>query len=422
MRGHGLSVFSTKVDKTPVIKRVNRIVELRANPLSDLEIEIDFSHANVAGIAINCGPVVGKNKDLECLDIDCPKVALDFLPDLEASSKELHDKLCGCVETTPSEGLHLFYYLPLGKSKCRELATMSTDNGKKWLAESKAKGSIKKVAPPLIETRGAGGYVVGFYSQAVSKIDGLVKPYKMLHGDVATIPTLTAEEHDFLMSFAQSYDQKGSKRFTELNKEPYQHKDIGKKNALEEWRAETSWPEILPDSYRVVEVRHDYFLIWHPDSSGREPNAIAGCKNGGMDRYWNFSPLDWRLSANIPLTKDYVYCMSRGWQIGSREWKTFYAQVFGKYSVDKPDEEPVNETRWDFLETTKPGKVKQVRAVDIVPDDAISFPGWIDTYIDYCMRNALYPEKRIAAASALGMFSALVGRCIMGPNELKLNL
>ena len=102
VRGQGLSVFSTKVDKTPVIKRTNRIVELRANPLSELEIEIDFSHANVAGIAINCGPVVGKEKDLECLDIDCPKVALDFLPDLEATSKELHDKLCGCVETTPS--------------------------------------------------------------------------------------------------------------------------------------------------------------------------------------------------------------------------------------------------------------------------------------------------------------------------------
>lgn len=422
VRGHGLSVFSTKVDKTPVIKRTNRIVELRANPLSDLEIEIDFSHANVAGIAINCGPVVGKNIDLECLDIDCPKVAIDFLPDLEASSKELHDKLCGCVETTPSEGLHIFYYLPLGKSKCRELAVMSTDNGKKWLAESKAKGSIKKVAPPLIETRGAGGYVVGFYSQAVSKIDGLVKPYKILYGDVSTIPTLTADEHEFLMSFAQSYDQKAAKRFTELNKEPYQHKEIGKKNALDQWREETSWPEILPDSYRVVEVRHDYFLVWHPDSSGREPNAIAGCKNGAMDRYWNFSPLDWRLSANIPLTKDYVYCMSRGWQPGSREWKTFYAQVFSKYSIDKTEDEPINESRWDFLETTKSGKVRQIRSVDIVPDDAISFPGWIDTYIDYCMRNALYPEKRIAAASALGMFSALVGRCIMGPNELKLNL
>lgn len=38
------------------------------------------------------------------------------------------------------------------------------------------------------------------------------------------------------------------------------------------------------------------------------------------------------------------------------------------------------------------------------------------------MRNALYPEKRIAAASALGMFSALVGRSVMGPGELKLNL
>ena len=71
----GLSVFSTKSDKTPVIKITDRIVGLREIPQTEKEIKLDFSHANVAGIAINCGPVVGKNKDLECLDIDCPKLA-----------------------------------------------------------------------------------------------------------------------------------------------------------------------------------------------------------------------------------------------------------------------------------------------------------------------------------------------------------
>jgi hypothetical protein len=279
---------------------------------------------------------------------------------------------------------------------------MSTENGKRWLAEAKAKGSTKKIAPPLIETRGAGGYVVGFYSQAVSKIDGLVKPYKMIHGDVATIPTLTADEHEFLMSFAQSYDQKAAKRFIELNKEPYQYKEIGKKTALDQWRAETSWPEILPDSYRVVEVRHDYFLVWHPDSSGREPNAIAGCKNGGMDRYWNFSPLDWRLSPNIPLTKDYVYCMSRGWQPGSREWKTFYSEIFKKYispnshaaqclqkepPVNLSDE--VNAHYWDIVDMITPNN----------PENLISLLG--QDLIDVCDDFETPIISRVFATSIL---------------------
>jgi len=60
----------------------------------------------------------------------------------------------------------------------------------------------------LLKPEVSGGYVVGFLSKAVSKIDGMVKHYKMLHGSVETIPMLTAEEHDFLMAFAQSYDEK----------------------------------------------------------------------------------------------------------------------------------------------------------------------------------------------------------------------
>ena len=343
IRKQGISVFSAKVDKTPVIKRTNRIVELRSNPLSNAEIEIDFGHPNVAGIAVNCGPIPGQDRDLECLDIDCPILSKHFLEDLKESNSPLHDKLLGCVEETPSDGLHIFYYLPLGKSKCRDLASMSIENAKAWLVEAKSRGSSKTSAPPLIETKGAGGYVVGFFSKAISKIDGMIKHYKMLHGGVETIPLLTAEEHDFLIAFAQSYDEKSIKKFATANPDPFYKYEVDKKTALEQWRAETSWPEILPESYRVVEVNPEYFLVWHPDSTGREPNAIAGRKAGGMDRYWNFSPLDWRLPANAPLTKDYVYCMSRGWQPGSRERKAFYASIFNKYCPAKHEEGEIDE-------------------------------------------------------------------------------
>lgn len=355
----GLSVFSTKSDKTPVIKITNRIVGLRTKPQTEKEIEIDFSHANVAGIAINCGTIVNKDIDLECLDIDCPKLAKTFLPDLEDVTPDLHAILTKCVEETPSEGLHIFYYLPLGKSKCSELAVMSAENGKKWLAESRAKGSTKKVAPPLIETRGAGGYVVGFHSQAVSKIDGLVKPYKMTHGDVSTIPTLSADQHDFLMSFAKSYDEKITDSMS--YKIDDSNRSDEKKIALDQWRNETPWNEVLPETYRLKEVRPDYFLIWHPDSSGREPNAIAGCKNGGMDRYWNFSPLDWRLRANIPLTKDWVYTQSRGLIKGDPEWKKFYSEIFTKY-IPK---DSVDETRWDDIVELKKSDEKNTEAMEI---------------------------------------------------------
>ena len=343
----GLSVFSTKSDKTPVIKITDRIVGLREIPQTEKEIKLDFSHANVAGIAINCGPVVGKNKDLECLDIDCPKLAKTFLPDLEEVNPDLHAILAKCVEETPSEGLHIFYYIPLGKSKCRDLALMSTDNGKKWLAEAKAKGSIKKVAPPLIETRGAGGYVVGFYSQAVSKIDGLVKPYKMLYGDVSTIPTINADQHDFLMSFAKSCDEKVTEKT--LFEFDISNQSDEKKAAIDQWRAETPWNEVLPESYRLTEIRPGYFHVWHPDSTGREPNAIAGCKNGGMDRYWNFSPLDSRLRPNKPLTKDYVYTQARGLKKGDTERNKFYSEIFSKYIPQNS----VDESRWGFTDHGK---------------------------------------------------------------------
>ena len=424
IRSNGLSVFSTKVDKSPVSRKHNRIVELRSRLVSTAEIEIDFSQENVAGIAINCGPVPGQDRDLECLDIDCADLAKVFLYDLESANKELADKLKGCVEETPSDGLHIFYYLPLGKSKCKDLAIMSPEKSKAWIAAARLRGSTKNAAPPLIETRGAGGYVVGFFSKAISKIDGTIKAYKLLYGSVETIPTITAVEHDFLMSFSASYDEKAVKKFNTANPEPIYKYETDKRSALDQWRAETSWTEVLPDSYKVLEIKPDYFVCWHPDSSDMNtPNAIAGCKGGGMDRYWSFSPLDWRLPCNTPLTKDYVYCASRGWVANSREWKVFYKTVFDRYNSGM-DAEIVDESRWDSFESAvnnkKDGHSKKL--LDVVPDEVISFPGWLDTYVDYCMRNALYPEKRIAVASALGMFSALVGRSVMGPGELKLNL
>lgn len=427
IRSHGISVFSAKVDKTPAIRRQNRIVELRSKLQTTAEMEIDFSHPQVAGIAVNCGTIPGQNKDLECLDIDCPILSKTFMDELCAANKDLGEKLKGCVEKTPSEGLHIFYYLTQGKSKCRDVAAMSSERSRAWLAESKSKGSTKIVAPPLIETKGAGGYVVGFCSKAISKIDGTIKSYQMIHGNVETIPHLTDSEHEFLLAFAGSYDERSVKKFTTKNPEPIKHHEADKKVALDQWRAETSWTEILPESYKVVEVRPDYFICWHPDSSDLQtPNAVCGSKSNNLDRYWSFSPNDWRLPSNTPLTKDFVFCASRGWSVGSREWKTFYATVFAKYAP-KVDVEPVDIERIEeFFEETSKGKskskVKVKKFLDVIPDESIDFPGWINTYVDYCMRNALYPEKRIAVASALGMFSALIGRSVMGPGELKLNL
>jgi len=356
---HGLSVFSTNSKKEPVIQKTNRIIGLREKPQTEHEIEIDFGQPLVAGIAINCGPVVNKDIDLECLDIDCPKLAKTFLPDLEEVNSDLHAILTKCVEETPSEGLHIFYYLPLGKSKCSEWAVMSTDNGKKWLTEAKTKGSVKKTAPPLIETRGKGGYVVGFYSQAVSKIDGLVKPYKMLHGDVSTIPTINADQHDFLMSFAKSYDEKVMEKT--LYEFDNSKQSDEKKAAIDQWRLETPWNEVLPESYRMIEVKPDYFQVWHPDSSGSASNAIAGAKSGGLDRYWNFFPLDWRLPANEPLTKDYVYTQSRGLKKGDTEWNKFYSEIFGKY-IQK---DTVDETRWEDIVELKKSDEKNTEAMEI---------------------------------------------------------
>ena len=427
VRSQGLSVFSAKVDKTPAIRKQNRIVELRSKLQTTAEMEVDFSHPQVAGIAVNCGPVPNQDKDLECLDIDCTSLSKVFIDDLCKSLPELGEKLKGCVEKTPSDGLHIFYYVPLGKSKCRDIALMSSERSRHWLIESTARGATKKVAPPLIETKGAGGYVVGFLSKAISKVDGLIKSYEMVHGSVETIPMLTAAEHDFLLSFAATYDERSLKKFTSAHPEPIKQYEAEKRTAMDQWRAETPWNEILPDSYRVVEVGPEYYVCWHPDSSDHKtPNAVCGSKAGGLDRYWSFSPNDWRLPANTPLTKDYVFCASRGWTTGSKEWKTFYASIFAKY-CPKVEPEPINIERIDefFEESSKNkprNKIKTKKFLDIIPDECIDFPGWINTYVDYCMRNALYPEKRIAAASALGMFSALVGRSVMGPGELKLNL
>lgn len=153
------------------------------------EDEIESKFKNVDFESVRMGIVCGKiSGGLEVLDFDnklsnAAQIYEDFckLPDV----KEIVEKCT--VETTQSGGYHVKY-------RCKEtegnLKLASQANG----INEKGKSKYETV----IETRGEGGFCVCAPS----------KGYSLIQGDFSTIPLLTSEERNILISAARTFNQK----------------------------------------------------------------------------------------------------------------------------------------------------------------------------------------------------------------------
>lgn len=140
---------------------------------------------NDYGIGILCGQPSG---GLEVLDFDSAGVA--FRPFIRQVSRERKGLLTLCpIVQTPSQGFHLFYRCTTVAGNQR-LARKLDDNGQ---------------AKILIETRGQGGYVATAGSPLTTHKSG--KPYRVVHGDLTVIPTITSNDREYLLSVAKSFNE-----------------------------------------------------------------------------------------------------------------------------------------------------------------------------------------------------------------------
>jgi hypothetical protein len=132
------------------------------------------------GLAVVLGPVSG---NAEVVDFDDPSVLRPFYDLVEAMAPGLISRLV--IVGTPTDGRHLYYRCPViaGNQKLAVNAQRQT----------------------MIETRGEGGYALIPPSPAWCHPDH--KEYVLRQGDLAAIPTITADERDILLNCARALTQ-----------------------------------------------------------------------------------------------------------------------------------------------------------------------------------------------------------------------
>lgn len=148
------------------------------------QVKAWFADGGYTGFALICGPVSG---DLEVLDFDDAAIYDQFVETAHGVGLgELVDRIiAGYAERTPGGGMHLPYF-------CSQIG----GNAKL------ARRADKEV---LIETRGAGGYIIAAPS------NGTVHPsggsWSLVSGDIYSIATITPEERQSLLALARTFDE-----------------------------------------------------------------------------------------------------------------------------------------------------------------------------------------------------------------------
>jgi hypothetical protein len=182
----GLNVFPLRADGTRVPKGKWKAYHQEKVPAFLLRRHFEDPRA-ANGIAGICGSTSG---NLEVLDFDDVTV---WKPWIRAVSKRLSGLFgyAPLVET-PKGGRHLTY-------RCDQI------EGNQVLARDDS--AEKKVR---IETRGQGGFVVLPGSHPETHPTG--RPYRLIGGNYAKIPTITPDQRRIVLEIARSFDQSPPKR------------------------------------------------------------------------------------------------------------------------------------------------------------------------------------------------------------------
>lgn len=193
----GLSVIPANADKRPELKTWAPYQKAIAGQAT---IKTMFANGTKY-LGLIGGKVSG---GLEMPDFDCGGEAFEpWCKLVEEESPDLFERLV--LEGSPSGGSHGFYRCPEivipGNTKLAFKKIPVKGPGKHEY-KGKEHEAIKVngqwfIKPELIETRGEGGYCI------VNPSEG----YRAKQGDLRNIPVITAEERDFLINTARSFNE-----------------------------------------------------------------------------------------------------------------------------------------------------------------------------------------------------------------------
>lgn len=245
----------------PKAPRVRTWRELQLKLLSPEGVELlPFSSAGAVGIV--CGDVSG---GLEVVDVDTkydPTGTLEgeYLAQVEEKAPGLLSRLV--VQRTASGGLHLLYRCPGHIEANLELAEHASE----------------KV---LLETRGEGGYIVCAPSPG----------YTLERGTFETVPTISPEERELLLSVARSFHQ-GKPMQEDAPPQPRRervHREGGRylETPLDHYNREADVVALLERyGWTKGPRRGDRVPLRRP---GKEPGSWSGNFHERLRRFWCWS-------------------------------------------------------------------------------------------------------------------------------------
>jgi hypothetical protein len=237
------------------------------------------------GVAIIGGAISG---DLEVLDFDAAAI---FAPWCGTVSKLIPSLLARLpLGQTPSDGRHVYYRCPIIKGNLK-LAQRPNTEGR---------------PETLIETRGEGGYAI--IPPSPPQCHPLGKPYRLLRGDLAYIPSITPEERTILLNAARAlneYVRPG--RLITGNAFARQNRAKSDRPG-DLFNAQTAWSDILePCGWTQVGQRGEVTLWKRP---GKRDQGISATTNyAGSELFYCFSSNGYPFEPETAYSKFAAYAL-----------------------------------------------------------------------------------------------------------------
>jgi len=237
------------------------------------------------GLAVIAGQVSG---NLEVLDFDAPEVFGPWAAMVQALCPGLLRQLP--LVQTPTDGRHVYYRCPqiAGNQK---LAVCPQANGRPEV---------------LIETRGEGGYVIAPPSPA--DCHPLNRPYVLLEGDLAAMPTITPEERMLLLNAARAFNTYVKPECIVSDRTSSRLSHASGERPGDVFNARAEWPAILqPHGWSCV-GQHGEVTLWKRPCK-RERGISATTNYAGSNLLYVFSTNAWPFEPETAYSKFAAYAL-----------------------------------------------------------------------------------------------------------------
>ncbi|MGH3381872.1 MAG: phage/plasmid primase, P4 family [Actinoallomurus sp.] len=285
------------------------------------------------GIGILTGAVSGQ---MEMFELEGRAVDAGLLPELlqlanAAGLGELLQQLLGgYLERTPSGGIHILYRvtdaparpntkLARRPSTPEELAAWKAAQQASVDAEQDENTRAKRqrtldgitrgeqVPQVLIETRGEGGFVVT--APSAGPVHDTGRPWELLAGGPATIPTITGEQRDALYEVAAVLDRMPPPpepiRFLQPGDD--REHTAGGISPGDDYEARTDWSEILGPYGWTLVTAYGKGRFWRRPGKRAGISASTGMRDD-RDRLYVFTTST-EFDAEVPYTKFGAYAL-----------------------------------------------------------------------------------------------------------------